>query len=175
VTRRSWGLVALAGITLLMLAGRLVAGLYAEWTWYAAMGALPLLQSKLSHQAVLLGGTVLAGFVLAFTNLYAVRGSIVSLILPRRLGNIEIGEAVPGRRLTALVFAIATVLAIVLSWEQDDWTIFALARAGIPFQEADPYFERDLGFYVYRVPFERSLFDWAVLALVAVGLSVVVL
>lgn len=166
---------SLAGLALLLLAGRVVAGIYAEWSWYAAMGALPLYRSKLVHETALLGGTTLAGFILAFANLYAVRSSIVSLVLPRKLGNIEIAEAVPGRRLTALVFAIATVLAVLLSLEQDDWTTLALARVGLPFHERDPFIYRDLGFYVYRLPLERSLFVWAVGALVTVGVVVILL
>jgi hypothetical protein len=175
VTRRRWVFVSLAVIALLMLVGRLAAGIYAEWTWYAAMGALPLYRSKLMHQTALLGGSTLAGFVLAFANLYVVRSSIVSLVLPRRVGNIEFAEAVPGRRLTGLVFAIAAVLAVLLSLEQDDWTILALARLGLPFHETDPFGNRDFGFYVYRLPFERSLFIWAVTALASVGLVVVFL
>lgn len=175
MTRRRWVLLSLACFALLMLAGRLVAGVYSEWTWYAAMGALPLYRSKLMHQGVLLGGTALAGFALAFANLYAVRSSIVSLVLPRRLGNIEIGEIVPGRRLTAVVFAISALLAIVLSFEQDNWTILALARIGLPFHETDPFNERDFGFYVYRLPFERSLFSWAVGAVATVAVVVVLL
>ena len=158
-----------------MLAGRLAAGIYAEWTWYAAMGALPLYKSKLAHEVVLLGGTTLAGFTLAFANLYAVRSSIVSLVLPRKVGNIEFAEAVPGRRLTGLVFAIAVVLAVVLALQQDDWTIFALARYGLPFHESDPYAERDFGFYLYRLPFERSLFTWAVGAFATIGIVVIFL
>src|ERR1035437_8138005 len=175
VKRRSWVLVSLAGLALLMLAGRLVAGIYAEWSWYAAMGALPLYRAKLAHETGLLGGTVLGGFALAFANLYAVRSSIVSLVLPRRLGGMEFGEAVPGRRLTGLVFAISALLAILLSLQQDDWTILALARAGLPFHERDPYIARDLRHYVYRLPFEQSLFAWAVGALATVGLVVVFL
>lgn len=175
MTRRRWVFVSIAGLALLMLAGRLIAGIYSEWSWYAAMGAAALYRSKLAHETALLGGTTLAGFVLAFANLYAVRSSIVSLVLPRKLGNIEIAEAVPGRRLTALVFAIAAVLAVLLSLQQDDWTILALARIGLPFHERDPFVDRDLGFYVYRLPFERSLFIWAVGALVTVGVVVVLL
>jgi uncharacterized protein len=175
MTRRSWVLISLAGFALLMLAGRLVAGIYSEWTWYAAMGALPLYRSKLMHESVLLGGTALAGFALAFANLYAVRSSIVSLVLPRRLGNLEIGEVVPGRRLTAIVFAIAALLAILLSFEQDDWTILALARFGLPFRETDPFNDRDFGFYVYRLPLERSLFTWAVGAVATVAVVVIFL
>jgi hypothetical protein len=175
VTRRTWVLASFAAVAILMLAGRVVAGIQAEWTWFAAMGALPLYQSRLWHEGALLGGTAAAGFVLAFANLYAVRSSIVSLVLPRRVGNIEIGEAVPGRRLTALVFAIAALVAVVLSIQQDDWTILALARIGLPFHESDPYTERDLGFYVYRLPFERSLFEWALGAVVTVGVLVITL
>jgi hypothetical protein len=139
------------------------------------MGALPLYRTKLAHEAGLLGGTALAGFLLAFVNLYAVRSSIVSLVLPRRLGGMEFGEAVPGRRLTGLVFAIAAFVAVLLSLQQDDWTILALARAGLPFHETDPYIERDLGYYVYRLPFEQSLFAWGVGALATVGLVVMFL
>jgi uncharacterized membrane protein (UPF0182 family) len=168
-------LVSLAAVALLMLAGRVVAGVYAEWTWYAAMGALPLYRSKLTHEAALLAGTTLAGFALAFANLYAVRSSIVSLVLPRRLGNLEIGEAVPGRRLTGLVFAIAAALAILLALQQDDWTILALARIGLPFHETVPFNDRDFGFYVYRLPLERSLFAWAVGALTTVSIVVIFL
>ena len=175
MTRRRWVFVSLAVFALLMLAGRLGAGIYAEWTWYAAIGALPLYRSKLIHQTVLLGGTTLAGFILAFANLYVVRSSIVSLVLPRKVANIEFAEAVPGRRLTGLVFAIAAVLAVLLSLQQDDWTILALARFGLPFHETDPFGNRDFGFYVYRLPFERSLFTWAVGALASVGIVVIFL
>lgn len=168
-------LLSLASFALLMLAGRLAAGIYSEWTWYAAMGALPLYRSKLVHEGVLLGGTAIVGFALAFANLYAVRSSIVSLVLPRRLGNLEIGEVVPGRRLTAIVFAIAALLAILLSFDQDDWTILALARFGLPFRETDPFNERDFGFYVYRLPLERSLFTWAVGAVTTVAVVVIFL
>jgi uncharacterized membrane protein (UPF0182 family) len=175
MTRRSWVLVSVAGLALLLLAGRLIAGLYAEWTWYASMGALPLYRSMLAHQTALLAGTAVAGFSLAAANLYVVRSSIVSLVLPRRIGNLDFGEAVPGRRLTITVFALAALIAVALAFEQDDWTIFALARIGLPFRESDPFLDRDLGFYVYRLPLERSLFSWGVGAVATISVVVVFL
>ena len=81
----------------------------------------------------------------------------------------------PGRRLTGLVFAIAAALAILLALQQDDWTILALARIGLPFHELVPFNDRDFGFYVYRLPLERSLFAWAVGALATVSVVVVFL
>ncbi|HEV8410218.1 MAG TPA: UPF0182 family protein, partial [Gemmatimonadaceae bacterium] len=175
MTRRSWVLVSVAAVALFLLAGRAIAGAYAEWVWYDSMGALPLYRSELAHEAVLVAGTLLAGFALSFANLYAVRSSIVSLVLPRRLGNMEFGEAVPGRRLTALVLAMSAVLAVLLAFEQDDWTILALARIGLPFHETAPFNDRDLSFYMYRLPLERSLFAWSVGALVTVTVVVIFL
>ena len=173
MTRRSWVLISVAAFALIMLAGRAIAGVYAEWAWYESMGALPLYRSELAHETVLLFGTLLAGFVLAFANLYAVRSSIVSLVLPRRLGNMEFGEAVPGRRLTALVFALSAVLAVLLALDQDDWTILALARIGLPSHETAPFNDRDLSFYMYRLPLERSLFAWSVGAVVTLAVVVI--
>ena len=175
MTTRRWLLVTVTTLALLVIAGRAVAGVYAEWAWYAAMRALPVYESKLAHELLLRGGAALGGFLLSFANLYAVRRSIVSLVLPRRLGNIDFGEEVPGRRLTGLVVIIAIVIASVLALSQDDWAGLALARSGVPFGERDPYQDRDLGFYVYSLPFERSLYLCSVFALLLVGAVVVFL
>lgn len=175
MTTRRWIFVTLAGVALLLIVGRWLSGVYAEWTWYVSMDALPLYKSRLMHQAALRGGAALAGFLLAFANLYAVRSSIVSLVLPRRLANLEIGEAVPGRALTGLVVMVSVVVALLLALPQDDWASFALARIGEPFNELDPYNDLDFGFYVYRLPFERTLFLWALVAVLVVSAVVVIL
>ncbi|MDP9278112.1 MAG: UPF0182 family protein, partial [Gemmatimonadota bacterium] len=51
----------------------------------------------------------------------------------------------------------------------------ALARLGVKFRESDPYFQRDLGFYTTWLPFEKSVYLWAMLLIVGVSLIVVVL
>jgi hypothetical protein len=173
MTTRRWLLLSAAGVAATLFAGRLLSGLYAEWSWYDAMGALPLYESALRHTLALKGGALLIGFVLACANLFAVRMSIVSVVLPRRLGNLDIGEAVPARMLNLFVVGASTCIALSLALAIDDWTGFALARFGIPFNELDPYLDRDLGFYVYRLPFERALFLWSLLSLLSVGLLVV--
>ncbi len=175
MTSRRWLLVCLACLALFLTAGRLLAGVYAEWSWYAAMDALALYRSRLVHELVLRGGAAAAAFVFAFGNIYAVRKSIVSLVLPRRLGNLDIGEAVPGRFLTMVVVVLSAVMAVLLALPVGDWTTFALARIGQPFNETDPYLDHEFGFYVYRLPFERALHLWTVVAVLAVSMVVVAL
>jgi uncharacterized protein len=173
--KRRWILATVAGLAVLLLAGRVIAGVYAEWSWYAAMGALPIYQSKLFNEGALRGAAGILGFAFAFANLYTVRRSIVSLVLPRRLANIDFGEEVPGRRLTGLVLMLSVGMAVLLTIPQDDWVTLALARLGLPFGERDPYQDRDFGFYLYNLPFERSIHLWAVLALTIVGAVVIFL
>ena len=48
-------------------------------------------------------------------------------------------------------------------------------RWGRPFREADPYFEYDLGFWTYWLPFETSLHVWSLIALLAATTVVVFL
>lgn len=175
MSTRRWLLLSLTGVALLLVMGRAIAGIYADWTWYEAMGALPLFESRLAHESVLRLATAAGGFVFAFANLYAVRRSVVSLVLPRQLGNLEIGEAVPGRLLTGLVLALSLVIALVLAVPQDDWTTLALARVGVPFNEIDPYLDNDFGYYVYRLPFERAAYLWVLSATLFVTLAVVLL
>ncbi len=49
------------------------------------------------------------------------------------------------------------------------------ARFGHPFGESDPYFNADLGFFVYQLPFEASLFTWATASVLCVAAVVVFL
>src|SRR5690348_5908731 len=120
-------------------------------------------------------GSFLAGTAFAFVNLYAVRQSVVSLVLPRRIANIEIGEEVPGRYLLLATLALSAALGLALTLPGDAWFTALLARIGQPFGESDPYFGADLGFFVYWLPLETAVFYWAMLLLLVVILVVIVL
>src|SRR3990172_2137831 len=94
--------LALAGaaLALALLAGRLLAGAYAEWAWFDALGMASVWRARLVALTSLRAGLFALAFAFAFVNLVAMRRSIVSLVLPRRLANLVIGEAGPGRLLT---------------------------------------------------------------------------
>lgn len=173
MTARRWSLLAVAAVALFLIAGRALAGVYVDYRWYAAMGAAPLWREQvlLSGGLRLASGTAAALFV--FANLYAVRHSVVSLVLPRRVGNLEIGQEVPGRYLVWGAAAVAALLGAFLTLPTDSWMSLALARHGVPFGESDPYFEADLGFFVYWLPFEHALYVWTLIALLVVTAVVI--
>ncbi|MDE3150810.1 MAG: UPF0182 family protein [Gemmatimonadota bacterium] len=173
-SRRGIALVLLAGAVAL-LAARAASQFYADYRWYRAMGALPLWEARFTSLLALraLGG--LAAGLFAFANFYAVRASVVSLVLPRRLANLDFGEEVSSRALTGVALVLAAVVGVALALSLDDWVGFLQMRIGRPFGETDPYFTTDLGFFTYRLPFETTLFGWATASVLCVAAVVVFL
>jgi uncharacterized membrane protein (UPF0182 family) len=166
---------ALVAVAILLLVGRWTSRLYTEYLWFDSLGASAVWRAKVATSAVLGGASFLAAALFAFLNLYAVRRSVVSLVLPRRISNIEIGEEVPGRYLLLIAWVLSALVGVALMIPGDEWPRALLASIGRPFGETDPYFAADLGFFVYWLPLERTLHFWAVLLLAVVTALVVAL
>jgi len=175
VLTRRWLIAAAAGVALLLLLGKALAGVYVDYRWFSALGAEAIWWARVENLMILRGLSGTVATVFFFCNLYAVRHSVVSLVLPRRVANIEIGEEVPSRYLLLAVIGMSLLFGILLAFPQDDWTSLALVRSGQPFRESDPYFEYDLGFWTYWLPFETSLHVWSLIALLAATTVVVFL
>ena len=172
---RRWLFLGLAAVAVVLLAGRALASVYVDYLWFRSMDAEPLWRVKTTATLLIRGLSAAAGTLFVFLNLYAVRRSVVSVALPRRIANLEIGEEIPPRYLTILTVVLSLVLGAILTLPQESWTTVDLARHGILFGESDPYFQFDLGFFVYWMPFETSLFIWSLIALLLVGAVVIFL
>ncbi len=88
VTMRRW-FVGGAGavVAILLLAGRALSAIYADYQWYEALGAGALWRLRAGTIAAIDAGAFVVAALFAFANLYAVRHSVVSLVFPRRVGN----------------------------------------------------------------------------------------
>jgi len=173
VTPRRWLLLSLAGAASALLLAKGAAQIYTDWLWYSALGAVDVWRARYGALALLRTGCAVVATLFVFANLYAVRQSVVSLVLPRRIGNLDIGEEVPRRQLTWTAAALSAVLGLALAWSQRDWSRIVMARHGVPFGEADPYFAADLGFFVYWLPLEVQLFTWMLtMILIVIGLVI---
>lgn len=170
--RRRWIAWLVLGTAGLLLAGRAVTGWLVDYEWYAALGAADAFWARTANLAILRGTAFLAGTLLVFANLYTVRHSVASVVFPRRVGNIEIGEEVPGRYLMLVVVAISVLVGFLLALVHDDWISVDLVRHGETFRESDPYFQLDLAFWLYWLPLEGAAHIWALIALFVVTLIV---
>lgn len=163
----------LAGLALGLLGGRWVAGVYGDWAFHHALGTGALWREAVAMTALLRLATFVLAFAFAFGNLFAVRQSIVALVLPRVVGGVQFSEAIPTRRLTLLALVASLVIAALFALTEQDWTLLTQAMHGVPFREFDPYLDRDLGFYVHWLPFERHV-EQLVAVLVALTAVVVI-
>jgi uncharacterized membrane protein (UPF0182 family) len=168
-------LIGVVIVAALLVGGRALSALYADYSWYAAMGAIPLWSERAGDLLLIYGiGTVIAVFV-AFVNLSALARSIGTLTLPRRLANVEFGEAVPRKYLDRFALVLSIAIAVAVTPALPTWTSLAQARLGVSFRESDPYFQHDLAFYMTWLPFEKSVYSWVMLLIVGVSLAVVLL
>ncbi|GAC1647903.1 MAG: hypothetical protein NVS4B3_02650 [Gemmatimonadaceae bacterium] len=159
----------------LLIGGRALSAIYVDYAWYAALGAASLWRSKawITLGVRFSSAAIATSFV--FTNLFAVRHSIVSVVLPRRVANLEIGEEVPSRYLLGAVAVVSLLVGGILTLPASTWRVFALGMAGAPFGESDPYFQLDLAFFVYWLPVETMLYTWSLIGTLTVTAMVVVL
>ncbi len=169
-------LAAAIGVAaLLLLVGRALSALLVDRAWYTAMGAPEVWREMVLATLTLKGAAWLAGSAFAFANLWAVRRTIRSIAVPTRVADLEFIEEVPSRRLLLITLAAAAAVGVVLMVPLDDWTLLSAAWRGEPFAEYEGYFQRDLGFYVYWLPFEGALYTWALVAIVVVTMLVTLL
>ena len=168
-------LIGVVIAAVLLVGGRALSLLYADYAWYGAMGAGPLWSERAGDVLLIYGIGWVVAVLLSFINLSALGRSIGSLTLPRRLANVEFGEAVPRKYLDRFAFILSVAIAAALTPALPSWPLLALARLPVNFRESDPYFRHDLGFYTTWLPFEKALYSWAMLLVVSVSVLVVIL
>lgn len=175
VTPRRRLLIGVVIAALLLVGGRAASALYADYTWYSAMSATQLWNERAGDLLLIYGiGSIIAVMV-GFVNLSVVGRSIGALTLPRRLANVEFGEAVPRKYLDRFALVMSVATAAALTPLLPAWTLLAMARLPLAFRETDPFFQHDLSFYTAWLPFEKAMYLWAMVLVVAVATIVVVL
>ena len=94
----------------ILVGGRAASAIYADYTWYASLGAAPLWTERSGDLLLIYGIGSVVAVVVAFVNLAALGRSIGVLTLPRRLANVEFGEAVPRKYIDRFAFVLAVGL-----------------------------------------------------------------
>ena len=114
--------LAILAVAVLLLAGRAITGVYVDYRWYQAVGASEVWRAQITTSLWLRLASAAAATLFVFANLYAVRHSVVALVLPRRLANLEIGEEVPGRHLLLAAAVLSALCSSALALPHDVWT-----------------------------------------------------
>jgi uncharacterized membrane protein (UPF0182 family) len=136
--------------------------LYVDWLWFGEVGYQSVFTTILFTQASVGGTFGLVFFLVFFANVYwAGRhqpnrywGTVDSLVL------LQFAEPLR-RRLGATVGTAAAALALIAAFGgAAHWEDYLLFRNAVPFGQTEPLFGKDLGFYVFTLPFLTYLQDW---------------
>ena len=167
---RRWLLIGGGIVALLVVLGLLggVVNLVTDVMWYDALGRRDVLTTRLWAQ---LGLFVIGFFAMLVPALASVwlAGRIAPQAPVRQLGGIEIPDASRVIRIVLVVVSLLLALGSGAAWS-GTWETILLFVNGRPWGVEDPALGRDIGFYVFDLPFWRFVLGWATSALIVIGL-----
>lgn len=171
-----WSLLVLGALVLFWLAPVLT-NTYTEWLWFKFDARFPRIFWTILSTKLGLGLAFgVAFFVLVLGNVEVARRFARRTVWyeEERLARLRLAEVMEYFASRYLYLALV-ILAAVAAYgvgvsAADHWNQYLLFRHGVPFPNTDPIFHRNLGFYVFRLPFWRYLWQWTYLVLIAVFL-----
>ncbi|HEX4574281.1 MAG TPA: UPF0182 family protein [Gemmatimonadales bacterium] len=157
--RRGWAFLLGAGLLVAVLVGgRWLALETAERAWAATIAGGSAYLVARDFARLVSGMFLLLAVAWGTGNLLLVYRTIDSVQLPRRLGDLEIVEAVPPRLLLAATVASGLVYGGLLALStRGAWLVAASAARAPSFGVADPVLHRDLGYYLTQLPWAERL------------------
>ena len=172
--RARWWLIGFVVVLIILLVSlRSLAGLYTDSLWFSSVGYHNVFSTLLAIKLGLFGVFGAIFFAVLWVNLVVcdrIAGHDIVLAqddeLVRRYQQYVRPYA--GRIYVALAFVLALIGASGTISQWNNWILF---RHGGNFNVTDPQFGKDVGFYVFDLPFLTFVVDWT-LAILIVTLAV---
>lgn len=161
-------MVVAAGVILTLVSARGVAGLYTDYLWFDSLGFTNVWTSLVWAKVGLVVAFTAVFFALVWVNLF-VANRLAPRVRPAGpeedalAGVYEVLDRRPGAARAAVALLLAVVFGIGAGGQWNEWILF---RNHVPFGVADEQFGRDVGFYVFQLPFLAFLTDWLFVAVV---------
>ena len=160
--------IVVSAFFVLMLSLRGIAGFWTDYLWFDALGHEGVFVSVFGAQVVLVALFTVLFFGILFTNL-TVADRLAPPIRPPGpeedlLRNYHL---IVGRRRWLVRFVLSGLFALIagfgVSGRWEEWLLFT---NGVDFGVLDAQFGRDIGFYVFRLPFLSFVVGWVFATLI---------
>jgi hypothetical protein len=166
--RRRWGLLIGIAVVAIVVFGFLggIVNLITDLMWYDALGLQSVLTTRLWVQVALFFVGFVAFAVPALLTIWLAR-RIAPQVPIRRIGTLELPDISRAVTLGLAVVVLLLGLISAAAWSSS-WQTVLLFLNGGDFGTRDPNFGRDIGFYVFDLPFWRFVQGWGVTSLVVI-------
>ncbi|HEY8170408.1 MAG TPA: UPF0182 family protein [Candidatus Limnocylindria bacterium] len=167
---RRWVLLGGIAVALFVALGLLTSAvtLITDVMWYDELGRRDILATRLWAQVALFAIGFAALLVPALLSIWLAR-RIAPQAPVRRLGDFEMPDASRFIGIGLVVVAVLLALGSGAAWS-GNWETVLLYFNGGDFGQVDPTLGRDVGFYVFGLPFWRFILGWATTTLVIIGI-----
>lgn len=134
------------------------AGFLTDYYWYQARGLTSVFWTRILPQWALFGVAFVLSFIALSISLRLAKKKAEDIPLPD-----EIARMLPLRApFAGLIILAAAILLALMSANgvRDQWEVALKFINGTPFGTSDPIFGKDVGFYVFTLPFLRLFQTW---------------
>jgi len=173
--------IIFTGVIIIYFILRYISGFYIDYEWFKQNNGLSvfwvLFMTKFNVQALF--GTVF--IVLFLLNFLMIRllGGKGRFFTENFLDRIQIPAIGSSRKLLLIIVTAVVVFTgfVMGGGASAFWKEYLMFKNSMPFQgfPADPVFNRDIGFYVFSLPFYQFLYGWFMSTLVIITIFTVIL
>ena len=149
-----------------------IISMYPNWLWFLNLGFSPIFWTMLWGRFGLAAIIWVILMIILSINLYLARRA-----LPLGDSKITIGEGIPvsGKTLNTLFLAFILIASFVIASKGSaKYSIVLSYLYQQPFGSVDPIFNKDIGFYVFSLPFYMFIRDGLLFLFVFTGLLVII-
>ncbi len=154
----------LAGALALFILINVSKGVYSEWLWFNSLGYSSVYATILKTKVLVFFSAAIIFCILFLGNLVLAtrlapktEAHFWPWAIMRRLQRILRLNVILGTALLSLIFGLVA---------QGNWQVVLRFLNGQPFGIADPVFHREIGFYVFSLPFLHFVQGWLLSALI---------
>jgi len=157
-------IIIVAAVIILFIVLSILKGIYTEWLWFSSLGYGSIYTTILKTRVLIFFSAAIVFCALFLGNLV-----LATRLAPNNRAHFWPWAVVRRPQWTAKIAVIlgVVVLSLIFGWvAQGNWQIVLQFLNKQPFGSSDPIFHKEIGFYVFTLPFLHLLRDWFVGALI---------
>lgn len=156
-------------LVLFILLAKWGANLYIDWLWFKTLGYGTVFTTILFSELGLRLAVGLTAFLVIFINLMLTRKPVLKRIATSKytetddgvinIHQSQISNYLSPRLLTGTYLAISAVLAFLVSTAvSGEWIVVQKYLNSTMFGQSEPIFNKDIGYYVFQLPFYQLIY-----------------
>ncbi|MEN6620358.1 MAG: UPF0182 family protein, partial [Smithella sp.] len=165
--KRTWVITGVV-LFLIMIFFSEAVELLTDWLWFQEVGYENVFTITMVAQLKMALVFGLGFFIIFFGNLFAALRLTSGIHVIDQTGSIQISKLEIATRPLLMLILIGSLLFSVLAalGGTSQWENYLMFGNASSFGVSDPIFQRDIGFYVFRMPFLSHLYSWLLTTLI---------